>query len=116
MKDCEGVDQLHNITNVDGCGRSPTLLHLRAHRTQIIRGDLRQKPITKSREDVPLVDGAAHRPGAIRHLRLLQPALSKFPEALCLFEATLFALLLASGREALRYRALRIDKLLPCPS
>jgi len=115
MQDRERKNQFDYIPHMHGRGWCAAILHLPAHHAEIVRRDLRQKPISKRWQDVALVDRAPHGTRAVGHARLLEPLLAKRAELLRLLQSSFFVLLLLSGRPSFRNGPLRIDQLLASP-
>ncbi len=114
MKDGEGIDLLDDVAHMDGRGRCASVLHLDALRPQIIGRDLREPPAFPDREDVAIEDRLAHGAGAIRHRRVLEPALANDSKRLACCDPALVALLLLSGRTPLLDFLSCLDTSLTC--
>jgi hypothetical protein len=88
---------------------------LAAQLAQVVGMDLRQQPLLPDWTQLAIEDRPAHGARAVRHLRLLQPAIAELPEALRLPQPALLALLLLRGREAVGDHPAGVDALFPRP-
>jgi hypothetical protein len=97
----EGIDLFDDVTRMNSrCWRS-TVFHLDALCPEIVRRDLGEPPAFPYREDVTVENRFAHGPGAIRHRRVFEPALTNDSEGFAHRNPTLLALFFLSGRAPL---------------
>jgi hypothetical protein len=76
VKNGERVNLLNDVADMDGGSGRTAILHFGAELAQIVGLNLSEKAILPDREDVAVKDRLAHRAGALRHPRFLEPELS----------------------------------------
>jgi hypothetical protein len=108
VHDCEAKDLLDDVADVDGGRRCAPVLHLGAQCAQVIGHDLDEQAVLPRRNDIAVEDRSAHGAGAVRHRRLLEPALAEFSEVPGFLDTPLFALLLPRWRLTLGDQAARL--------
>lgn len=112
VQDGVGVDLFDDVPDVDGRRRrAPFDDHL-AVGAKVVGRDLVQQPVAPLRQDFPVEDGPPHVAGAVRHGRMIHPALGHILEAAGLLQAPFGPLLLQSGRDAFGDHPLGVDDLL----
>lgn len=95
-----------------GGGRTPPL-YLVAQGAQVIGADLGEQPVFEGRQDIALDDAFAHRPGAVGHLGIGQPARGHIAERPDRRQPPLLPLLLVCRGLATGDGTLGVDQLFP---
>src|SRR5581483_5138904 len=108
-EDGEAVDLLDDVADVERRRRRAAVDDGAAMCPQVIRRDLREKPLAPRRQKLTLEDRPAHGPRAVGHRRHGEPFLTELAEALRLEKAPLGALLFKGGRAPLPDHALGVD-------
>src|SRR5579885_409030 len=115
VEDGEAVDLLDDVADVERRRRRAAVDDGTAMCPQVIRRDLREKPLAPGRQELALEDRPAHGPRAVSHRRHGQPLLTELAEAPRLEKPPLGALLFKGGRAPLPDYALGVDAELARP-